>query len=211
MPCFLDDAELTADAANLSTPATLGTWLDAARRQAGDAGRVVVEVRLNDVRLGHEQLDEHLANPVRSDDRLQLDSAAPAELGAEALGEARTELTALAALQQTAAEQLQADHAGEALTQVGQAVQHWIHVANAVTQIARLTQLELETLTVPTPDAELPASTIIAGLSASLVELRELIQSGDTTALADALGYEWPTVIERWDALLAAMGDRLAG
>ncbi|MEM8783507.1 MAG: hypothetical protein AAGE65_11720 [Planctomycetota bacterium] len=210
MPCYLDDAELTADAANVTTPATLGAWLDAARKRAGDAGRVVVEVRLNDALIGHDQLDDQLEATVAPDDALQLASADPAELGVDALGQARTQLAELGELQGQAADKLQADQAGEALTLVGEAVQHWIQIANAVTQVARLTGLDLDTLTLTTPQGDEPAAAIIAGLSGSLTELRELIQAGDTTTLADALGYEWPGLIERWDALLAAMSERLA-
>ncbi|MEM7576980.1 MAG: hypothetical protein AAF328_05840 [Planctomycetota bacterium] len=211
MPCYLDQAELTADAANLTTPATLGSWLDAARKHAGDTGRVVVEVRLNDALIGHEQLDEQRADTVSPNDELQLASADPAELGIDALQQSRTQLAELGALQQQAADKLQADHAGEALNLVGDAVQHWIHIANAVTQVAQLTSIDLDTLNLTTPDGDESAAAIISGLSTSLTELRELIQAGDTTTLADALGYEWPALIGRWDALLSAMSDKLLG
>ncbi|MEM1098517.1 MAG: hypothetical protein AAGH92_06965 [Planctomycetota bacterium] len=210
MPCYLDQAELTADAANLTTPATLGKWLDAARKRAGDAGRVVVEVRLNDALIGHEQLDEQLASTVAADDDLQLASADPAELGIDALQQSRTQLAELGELQQQAADKLQADRAGEALNLVGDAVQHWINVANAVTQVARLTELDLDTLELTSPQGDESAAAVIAGLSGSLTELRELIQAGDTTTLADALGYEWPALIDRWDAMLGAMSERLS-
>ncbi len=165
----------------------------------------MVEVRLNDAVIGHAQLDEQLEATLASDDELQLASADPAELGVDALGQARVQLAQLGELQQQASEKLQADHAGEALKLVGEAVQHWIQIASAVTQVAQLTSMDLDGLHIDGPAGHEPASAVITGLGGSLTELRDLIGSGDTTALADALGYEWPALIDRWDALLAGM------
>ena len=198
MPVYLDDQEL-------ALPATsLGALLDAARARAADAGRVVVEVQVDGKVLSADKLDEQRDTSI-SESEVHLVSIDPAQLGVDALAEARTQLAALSDLQQEAAELLQSDQAGEALAKLGGAIQGWINIAQAVTQTSQLNGVNLDALQV----AGEPASAVVASLADQLRSVKGLIETQDTTALADAVGYEWPQVVTRWDALLETLAAKL--
>ncbi len=205
MPCFLDDQELALPDATSPDSATLGNLLQHARAQSEQLGRVIVEVRIDGDALGQDALDERMDQPVGDAD-VRLYSVDPAELGVQALGEARTQLAALGDLQQEAADLLQADQAGEAFAKLGGAVQGWINVASAVTQSAHLNGINLDDVEA----GDDSALAIVNALAQQLQEFKTLIEAGDTTALADALGYEWPDVVSRWDDLLQALANRLS-
>ena len=200
MPVYLDDQEL-------ALPGTsLGALLDAARVRAADAGRVVVEVQVDGRVLSADKLDEQRDAPI-SESEVHLVSIDPAQLGVDALAEARTQLAALSDLQQEAAELLQSDQAGEALAKLGGAIQGWINIAQAVTQTSQLNGIDLDALQV----AGEPASAVVVSLAEQLRSVKGLIETQDTTALADAVGYEWPQVVTRWDALLETLAAKLLG
>ena len=48
-------------------------------------------------------------------------------------------------------------------------------------------------------------TVIIDNLIDQLKNIRDAIQTGDVVGLADALGYEWPELTERWQQLIEAL------
>ncbi len=201
MPGYLDDQELAVPTA---AGGSLGALLDAARARAADAGRVVVEVKIDGQAVSPDDLDAQLDQPVAAQD-VRLTTADPAELSVDALAEARNQLAALGDLQQEAAELLQSDQAGEALAKLGGAVQGWLNIAQAVTQASQLNGVDLDRLDVGGE----PASATVLSLAEQLKSVKSLIETQDVTALADTVGYEWPEVVARWDALLEALAVEL--
>jgi len=50
-----------------------------------------------------------------------------------------------------------------------------------------------------------PVAETINALAAQLRELRDLLTSGDTVALADSLAYEWTETVDRWQRLIGEL------
>ncbi|BAM03880.1 hypothetical protein [Phycisphaera mikurensis] len=192
------------DGSALDTPAgTLGELLDAARRRLGGE-RLVVEVRCDGRVLDAEEIEVRMLRPLEADE-IQLQSARPAELAVSALDGALDRLAQLGEQQREAAERLQADEAGAAYSLLGDALAGWTEVSSAVSQSCELTGVPLGSLTTGGGSG----ADVAAGLAASLREVRTQIEAQDTIGLADSLAYVWPDVVERWEALIGSLQERL--
>lgn len=108
-------------------------------------------------------------------------------------------------MQQDAADLLQRGETQAGFQRVGEAVKPWLETQQAVVQSAALTGVSLDDLQV---DGE-PVQACINSLLASLKELRDLITSQDTVALADVLQYEWPDTTAKWRRLMASLREQI--
>ena len=198
MAVYLDDQDLGAFTGSLAE------LLDAARSRLSDGRRVVVEVQLDGQTLDQAALDDQLEKPTGAAE-VRLYSADPVELCLQALGDTRHQLAELGKLQQSAAELLQSDEGAEAYAKLGVVIQVWLNVSQAVTQSSDLAGVDLATLDVGGE----PASAVTEGLVEQLRSVKGLVEAQDTTGLADALAYEWPPVIEKWDALVQAVSGSI--
>ncbi|MEM8738792.1 MAG: hypothetical protein AAGG38_10000 [Planctomycetota bacterium] len=199
MQVMLDD-----QAVELTGP-SLGALLDAARARLADGGRVVVEVAVDGRKLGDDQITARRDEDVASQD-VRLVSADPRRLAVETLEQVRGRLTDAEALQQEAADLLQQDQTPGALAKVGESVEAWLQVQQAVLHSTVLLGLDLDALDV---DGE-PAHALTEQALARLQDVKQHLQAGDTVALADALAYEWPETTAKWhkliDAVVGAIG-----
>ena len=198
MRIFLDEQAVDL------TGGSLGELLDGARRRLTDGGRVVVEVAVDGAKLGEEQLTA-MAEEVLGERELRLTSAEPRALVVETLEQVRGRLTAAGELQQEAADLLQQDEAAAALTKVGESIEAWLQVQQAVLHSAMLLQLDLDRLMV---DGQ-PAHRLTDEAVQQLQDVKAYIQSQDMVALADTLAYEWPETTARWQRLLDVMIDTI--
>jgi hypothetical protein len=194
MPIYLDD-----EPADLSG-ATLDAVLDAARERASQSGRVVVEVQADGRPLLGEELEARRGAPLGSAD-LRLYTADPREREVTTLGLIGARLADARQAQTEAAELLQQDQPAEAMKRVGQAIEVWQEAQRAVLYSAALTGVRLEERTF---DGR-PFTAFTDELLTRIKGLRDLIASRDTVALADALAYEWPEVIDRWERLIVEL------
>lgn len=180
--------------------ASLGDVLAAAQAHCEAQGRIVVEVQFNGRALVGTELEQAQAAQL-TDASVALLSAKPGELAAEALRGAAQLLDEARSAQGAAALHLQQDDVAEAMTHIGRAIEIWQQTQTAVLQVCQLLNLDLEQL----PLADSTAMTQINRLLDQLKELRQLLQAADTVALADALAYEWPDTVDRWQSLLGAL------
>ncbi|MFW6058618.1 MAG: hypothetical protein ACODAQ_00465 [Phycisphaeraceae bacterium] len=199
MPIYLDDeaVELPGD--------DLGTVLAAARERLEADGRVVVEVAMDGQTLSADDLEQQHQTPVPADSDVRLYTADPAALSIETLEQVRTALSGAADLQDQAADLLQQDQISEAMQKVAQVVEIWLQVQQAVLNAALLTSVDLDELKVD----DQPLSAFTDDLVEKLNTLKETIHNQDTVGLADALGYEWPEVVDRWDRLVGELIARI--
>lgn len=183
----------------------LGAILSAARDRLDPVGRVVVEVAIEGRTLDAEALEQQDEIPVSVDTEVRLYTADPVLLSTETLEQVRQALTQAGELQSEAADRLQQDELDQALQKVGQAVEIWLQVQQAVLHAALLAEVELDEMAV---DGE-PVSGFTDELIEKLSELRDTIHVQDTVTLADVLGYEWPQIVDRWDRLIGALIDEI--
>ncbi|MEM6331780.1 MAG: hypothetical protein AAF823_00365 [Planctomycetota bacterium] len=198
MPVFLDDKPYAA------TAAKLGELLDAVRESPGQHRRLIVEVNVSGHPLAGDALVAELERDI-AEDEVRLVSADAGQIAVEALGAVRTSVDEIANLHQQAADMLQAGDDATGLATVGRVVELWAGVQSAVGQSAEVAGIDLNTLTVE----DKLATDLIAGLLDQLRALRDLIQSGDTVALADALAYEWAETTAAWGDLVETLLHRI--
>jgi hypothetical protein len=198
MDVFVDDepAELTGE--------NLEALLAAARHHLADGGRVVVDVLVDGQALTEQQLEQpdQLATNGKE---VRLYTAHPGELAVDTLKQVKQRLGELAEIHQQAADLLQQDQASEGFQQVAQGVEIWLQTQQAVQHSAELLRLDLANMTVD----QQPATEVTAHLADQLRGLKDMLENGDTVALADALAYEWPETVQQWDRLVQTMIDTI--
>ncbi|MEM7625407.1 MAG: hypothetical protein AAF333_07255 [Planctomycetota bacterium] len=182
---------------------SLGTLLDAARRrladdaEGGSGGRVVVEVAVDGHKLGEDQITAR-ADEDLGDLEVRLVTADPKQLAVDTLEQVRGRLGEAQELQQEAADLLQQDQTQPALQKVGESIEAWLQVQQAVLQSAVLLSIDLDKLDI---DGQ-PAHALTAQALERLEDIKAFIQANDTVALADALQYEWPETTTQWHRLI---------
>ena len=178
----------------------LAAVLEQAREALVGSGRMVVEVRLDGQVLNPNELDAEQHTPV-GDTECRLYTADPRQLAVETLQQIAQRLNDAGQAQAEAAELLQQDRTADAMKHVTAANEAAQQTQQAVLHSATIVGVDLDGRSV---DGQ-PVSQIVGLLLEQLKELRDLLAAGDTVALADALAYEWPQTIERWQALIGEM------
>jgi len=197
MDIYLDNAPLDVPVG------PLGRMLDSARSTLPEAGRMIVEVRLDGEALSSEQLEQQ-ATVEPTAEEVQFITAAPAQLAREALHEVADALNRAVEQQQQAAEALQQDRTQEAMDPLREVIRIWSQTQQAVVQSAALLGVDLDAMSL---DADTPPD-LIAATGEHLRAVRDQMQQQDWLALADTLGYDLAELVPRWHALLEALGQR---
>lgn len=182
----------------------LAEVLTAAAAHVEPRGRLIVEVAVDGQALVGEQLDQQGGMAVGGRE-VRLRSVEPGELVVTALNDSREALAQARELQMEAAEMLQQDDAEAAMRKVAGAVALWQQVQAAVVQSLRLTGVRLDELDVDGQSSQ----ALIEQLLDQLRQVRQLLNDDDTIGLADALAYEWPAALERWDRMIEVLIDRI--
>lgn len=194
MAIFLDDEPVQLAGANL------GELIASATKRLIIDRRVVVEVMLDGSVLNADALDKCQDNAL-DDAEVRLISADPGALAVSTLYQIRDQLPKATTLHEQAAEFLQQDNPTEALKLLAEAIGVWMQTQEAVLGSAGVVGLGLDEVKV----GDEPMSNFTDELIKQLQNLKELIIAGDTVALADALAYEWPPIVGRWDTLIGEL------
>lgn len=194
MAIFLDDEPVQLAGANL------GELIASATKHLIVDRRVVVEVMLDGSVLNADALDKCQDNAL-DDTEVRLISADPGALAVSTLYQIRDQLPKATTLHEQAAEFLQQDNPTEALKLLAEAIGVWMQTQEAVLGSAGVVGLGLDEVKV----GDEPMSNFTDELIKQLQNLKELIIAGDTVALADALAYEWPPIVDRWDTLIGEL------
>lgn len=200
MPVYLDDETVRLDGKNL------GGILTAAQRRIDSSGRVIVEVQLDGRSLVGDELVTKQQESI-ADGELRLYTADPKILSIGVLEQARLALDQARQCQENAAERFQQDQPVEAMEQITLALDIWQQTQQAVLQSAQLFGLPLDDVRF---DAQ-PLSSMTDALIEQLKVLRNLLIANDSVALADALGYEWPDTIDRWQTMIGQLIQIMEG
>jgi len=198
MRVLLDDIPLDIDRP------TLACALETGVGRARQAGRVVIEIKLNGVAL----TDDQLADPSEEESpgaEVTMVTAEPVELVRATLMDGRHALAETIELQKAAAQMLHAGQTKDALQAVGETLGLWQAVQQVIQQATSLAGATPQTLTLEPPapgEAPIPLSTRVEELAETLIEIRDAMRAGDFTRLADALEYDLVEKAELWRTLL---------
>ena len=194
MPIYLDDEPVDLAGKDLSG------ILNSATDQITNSGRVIVEVALNGQMLSSESLNQHNHKDL-AEAELRLYSADPRDVARSALEGLLAQLDQASDQQVRAAEQLNQDRVGEAMGDLGKAMETWQQVQQAVTQSISLIGINLEVLEIEGQTG----TAIVNDLVGQLTSVRDILESRDTVSLADVLAYEWPQLVDRWKHMLTGI------
>ena len=176
---------------------TLSEALALAATAAGD--RLVVGAQAD----GHEipQADlEHPPGQASYAEELAVTTAAPNQLVSFALVQAADALTNLGEEQSAVAELLQVGQAQEAMSRLGHLVSVWQQVDQTIALARQAIGEALPTATFGEASREL--ATHLGGM-------RDALESGDLTTVADLLAYDMDGLPERWSILLREAAEQI--
>lgn len=200
MQVLLDNARLPG------TYDDVGAALDAAREQAEQTGRVIIEVLLDQRQLDAGELDGVCAGDSNLEGKeLTLRSADPVALALTTVAQTRDSLEQALRQQVEAGELLQAGDRSAAMQQLTQPLEHWNAVYQAVAQIGLLIGIDFTDF----PVGDRVAHDIMTALPERLRGIKNALVSGDDVALADELAYELTDAGEDWRLLLDALQSEL--
>jgi hypothetical protein len=199
MAIFLDEQPTTL------AGQTLREILRSAGERLAPSGRIVIEVAIDGQSLDNAELQGRLDAPV-SGVVVRLTSVEPRELASDALGQVCERLDDARQAQFQAAELLQQDRSIDAMRRISDAIAAWQQTQAAVLQCSQLLNLNLDNEQL---DGR-PVSAMVNDLLEQLKQLKTLINDNDSVGLADALAYEWPQSVDRWQRLAEHMIRGLA-
>jgi hypothetical protein len=186
-----------------TTACSVREAVDAAAALAAKGGRRIVEIHVDGRRCSPQELDSAVDG---TGAEVRVTSVAPREFVGEVLSDAARALTEADMAQRAAAEALQAGDRPAAMTRLDRALGLWRSVHDAVVDGCRFAGIRLDA---DAADGALARSDI-ALLRRHLQSAREALQRDDPSALADTLLYDLPAAVERWQAMLLRLRERLA-
>jgi hypothetical protein len=198
MASTLDGQALSVGESNLAGV------MRAARAVLEPAGRIVVEVVIDDQPVTPEELAQ--AQDVSVVGRkIVLASADPRELAADALEAAHRQLDAAQTDLIAASQLIQQDRASEGMKKLSEALEVWQNTQQAVVQSAALLKIDVQTLTA----GEQSAESLFTQTADRIRQLRELVTASDLLGLADTLAYEWPETTRAWQVMIDTLLKRI--
>ncbi len=185
----------------------MASALVAARDAAQQAGRVIIEVKLDGLPVADAQLEDPSEQPL-SAARLDFVTTDPRALVRTTLLDVADALALTRDQQLKAAEALQAGEFKDAFAQLNEVVNIWSHVRRVISEGPALLGLSVDQIDQKHSSTNL--SQGIDRLNAALTELRTSLQSQDWSTLADLLSGELDDLAARWDTLLRTTADQFA-
>ncbi len=200
MKVFLDDAEITVKDETLASALAAGTT------QSEGKGRIIVEVWSD----GSPTPDEHLSKPPADEpyaEEIRFISAEPRSLVQTVLLDVAETLSSTRETQQKSADLLQTGETGLALNELGQAINTWQTVRQAVEEGCALLNISLDPVENEEPIFD---PTIITDLAEMLTSVKAALTQEDWPLLSDLLAYDMDEHIDRWRVELGRLSDMIA-
>ena len=176
---------------------TIGEAIAAASTLAQTRGRLIVDIIVDGSRWSEQQLDSAEHNGATAD-TVEFITAEPRELVLRTFEDAAEALEDADILQKEAAELLQSDQSIICMDKLAEALSIWLTVQQAIVKGSQVVELQLDNISVK----KTPITESIARLNENLQLLRSALQQDDQIAVADALLYEFPDIINEWKSIL---------
>lgn len=197
MRVYIDNTEIQAST-------SIADALDAAREHADNGGRLIIDILAD----GQAIDDELLENPPSDDagiSELHLTTTDPVAFLTETFASARESLTLVREDQTTAADHLRTGELEPAVEALNGVLTGWQAVGDVVAQSAELADIDLNSFEFDGHQAK----DVIEKLGDTLLEIRANLTHQDWSSLGDCLEYDLDDLAKQWDALLAALAQRV--
>jgi hypothetical protein len=169
--------------------------------------RLIVAVARNGAPLVDDALSEALSSPLAGEDQIELVSADRFEVAVGALREAGQALSDVARAQPALAGQLQQGRSAEAFQGFGEFIQVWQAARQTLEEASQLLHIDLTQLS---HDGQSIRASL-DDLAGQLRELRAGFEARDYVLLSDMMAYDLPALCQRWERILAALAEQVAG
>lgn len=183
---------------------TLGDALRQLQSEHCPSGQVIVGVRHNGVDIPGGEMDAELARPAREFEKIDLITAEPDRLVAEALGQAEEVLDEADAMRKATAEHFIAGRIEEAKQSLVEDLRAWQQIHEAITQSIRMLGLESDKLTIQGR----PMLELLEKPRELLMQVKVSLADEDYVMLADILKYEFEDVIGPWREMIEMLHAR---
>lgn len=197
MRVYIDNTELEANN-------SIADALDAAREHAENDGRLIIDILADGQTIDDAMLD----NPPSDSggiSELRLTTTDPVAFLMETFASARESLALVREDQSTAADHLRKGDLEPAVEALNGVLTGWQAVGDVVAQSAELADIDLNTFEFD----GLHAKDVIEKLGDTLFEIRTNLTHQDWSSLGDAIEYDLDDLAKQWDALLAALAQRV--
>jgi hypothetical protein len=184
---------------------SLDQAIAAAATLAESRGRMIVEVHVDGRTWSGSDFENRAnQNSSASAREVRLTSAKPTELVRETFRDAAQALAEADALQQDAAQMLQAGKTSAAMEKVADALTIWSSVQQALVMGAQAAGMDLHALLAADDRRQ-----ALTSLNTHLKTIRTSLETSDPVGLADTLLYDLPDVVSHWRSLLHDLGQRV--
>lgn len=198
---------ITLDGQRLDNIPAPGLRLDQVIEQvaSGLRDRLIAAVRVNGEPLVDQSLEEALRRPLRPEDQLDLESAAPGPLAQSAMREMADRLGESAHANRELADLLRQGTmtgVGDGLTACTRV---WVDCHRVIVEASRLLGRDLGEASA----GGRPVCDALGEVAQQVRTVRDVLDARDWVSLADVLEYEMPALCERWQEMLGELADGL--
>jgi hypothetical protein len=198
MQLYVDDRRTETESAGT---ARLSQLLDEIKRRSGSVGRTIVAIACDGIDITGETFASTLAKPVADFQRIDMHTAEPQVLVAQALATAEELLNASHQATQEAVELLAQGKSSAALPRLAECCQAWLKIHEGITNA--IAMLNIDPAGLEAGGRKLPA--LMTEPLDRLRQLRDALTAGDHVLLGDMLTYEFPGAISAWRTLIRAV------
>jgi hypothetical protein len=184
----------------------LASVLELVRSRVAQQRRVVGRIVIDGQAIPVAELDLWLTRPCDEVGQVEVETACPRELARQTLGAVGSLLGDISKLGRGSADKLLAGQTGKAMEMLLGCLNLHKAVQEAVSQVVRLTGLNLKELRIGDQTAE----QVTQELAGQLVAVKSALEAGDFVVLGDLLNYEFPKATGQWQAILAELDRALA-
>ena len=163
--------------------------------------RMVIGLRVNGRNVDSQMMQDTLAQPLLSLERLEIMTGTRAELVTEAMDQASNCLEETERACQVAAELLTQGDTAEAAKSLGECFRVWQQIHDAVAKSIEMLRLSPDEMVI----RDMPLVEIINKPVATLKQIKEALEARDHVLLADILQYELVEVTQGWHDMVAKL------
>jgi hypothetical protein len=161
--------------------------------------KLVVGIRCDDRDVPSDQIASRLRDPVASVNKLEVFTDSRHELVLGAMTQASAALQESETAVTRVGELLNEGKTADGIMMLGECLEVWQQIHEAVTKSIHMLELDLETLTIN----DEPMLDIITKPRDVLIQVKQALVAQDHVLLADVLQYEFNDVTDKWYAVIA--------
>jgi len=163
--------------------------------------RMVVGIRCDNREVSGQELSARLNAPASSVEKLEVLTSTRFELVATAMEQASSALQDTEIGSRRVGDLLSAGKTTEGIQSLGECLNVWQQIHDAVTKSISMLELDIESMTI----RDEPLLTVLERPRNALLQIKEALTNQDYVLLADVLQYEFCDVTEQWYSVIAAL------